>query len=724
MASLAPAGLDLFTIPAAAGRRRIDLHVPGVKCAGCIRTLEGAVRALPGVELARVNFSTRRLTVEWAEDAQTPGQILDAVAAAGFEARPFAPQDAAAAAAGQESRALVKAMAVAGFAMMNIMLLSVSVWSGASGATRDLFHLLSALIAIPTVAYAGMPFFRSAAGALARGRTNMDVPIAIGVLLATGLSLHETLTSGPHAWFDGVVMLLFFLLAGRVLDSLMRDRARAGVAQLLKSSPRGALVLGPDGVPEMRPIDSVAPGMRVLVAAGERLPVDGVVEEGRALLDSALVSGESTPRAVGPGDRLVAGELDLDGPLTVRATAVGEASFIGQMIRLMEAAERGRGPHVRIADRASRLYAPLVHLLALATCIGWLAAGAGWHQALVTAIAVLIITCPCALGLAVPAVQVVAAGRLARGGILLKDGGALERLAEVDMVVLDKTGTLTLGRPVPDGDLPLAGERLARAAGLAARSQHPLARALLAAARAQGVVPLAPAAVREVPGQGMEADGPGGPVRLGRPSFVAPGLGEAPADRLVMAYADAGGPPVLLTFRDPLRPDAAAAIRALAGLGLEVAILSGDRPQAVADVARGLGIARFDGGLAPADKLEALQQLAMAGRRVLMVGDGLNDAPALAAGHASMAPASASDVGQTAADLVFMGESLAAVPEAITVARRADRAVRQNLGFAVGYNLLAVPIAIAGLATPLVAAAAMSTSSILVVANALRVRRA
>jgi Cu2+-exporting ATPase len=724
MATLAPGSLALFTATPRGGLQRLDLHVPGVKCAGCIRKVEAAVRALPGVGLARVNFSTRRLTVEWDDARASAEQILAAVAGAGFEARPFAPEDAVAASAGAESRALVKALAVAGFAMMNIMLLSVSVWSGATGSTRDLFHLVSALIAIPAIAYAGMPFFRSAAQALSRGRTNMDVPISIGVLLATGLSLHETLTSGPHAWFDGVVMLLFFLLAGRVLDSQMRDRARSGIAQLLKSSPRGALVLAADGTAEMRPIDCVAPGMRVLVAAGERLPVDGVVEAGRALIDSSLVTGESSPRAVGPGDRLVAGELDLDGALTLRATAVGEASFLGQMIRMMEAAEGGRGRHVRIADRAARLYAPVVHLLALLTCIGWLLAGAGWHQALVTAIAVLIITCPCALGLAVPAVQVTAAGRLARGGILVKDGGALERLAQVDMVAFDKTGTLTLGRPEPAGALPLGGERLARAAGLAARSQHPLARALLRAAQAEGVAPADPGDVAEVPGQGLTGQGPRGEMRLGRPAFVDPALGQGSGDLPLLAFADGDGPAVILAFDDPLRPDAATAIRACADLGLDVVILSGDRPEAVGAAATRVGVADAIGGMTPADKLAAVSKLAQSGRRVLMVGDGLNDAPALAAGHASMAPATASDVGQTAADLLFMGEGLGAVPEAVRVARLADRVVRQNFALAIGYNLLAVPLAVAGFATPLVAAAAMSTSSILVVANALRLKRA
>ncbi|WP_199556085.1 heavy metal translocating P-type ATPase [Sandaracinobacteroides hominis] len=718
---MASSPLLTFTTEPAPGKRRLDLHVPGVHCANCIRKVEGAVRPLEGITLARVNFSTRRLAVEW-EDAQvTPEAIVEAVEGAGFEARPFNPADAAATEADPQSRRLLTAMAVAGFAAMNIMLLSVSVWSGADGATRHLFHILSAAIAIPAVAYAGRPFFASAWGALRHGRTNMDVPISIGILLATGMSFHEMLTDAPHVWFDAATMLIFFLLVGRYLDSVMRDKARAGVATLMKQAARGALVLGADGTQEYRPIEAVAPGMLVLVAAGERVPVDGVVTEGRSALDSALLTGESLPQAVQPGSLLSAGTLNLDAPLTVKTTAVGEASFLGQVLRMMEAAEGGRARHVRIADRAARLYAPAVHLLALCTFLGWMAAGAGWHQSLLTATAVLIITCPCALGLAVPAVQVTAANLLMQRGVLLKDGGALERLVEADSVLFDKTGTLTLGRPEPAGELPLVEADLARAAGLAARSRHPLSRGLLAAARRQGVVPATLADVREVPGCGMEARVDGVLLRLGRLDWVGAEAGPEGA-LLSLAFRKGDGAAVVLPFHDPLRPDARAAIDAIRTRGLRVGIVSGDRPEAVDAVARELGIDDWHAAMTPADKLDLIRVRARQGRRVLVVGDGLNDAPALAAGHVSMAPSSASDAGQTAADLLFLQDGLMAVPEALSLATAADRHIRQNFAAAIGYNVLAVPIAIAGFATPMIAAIAMSGSSILVVANALRLR--
>jgi Cu2+-exporting ATPase len=724
MATLAPAppgSLDLFVAEAAPGRSRLDLHVPAIHCAGCIRKVEGAVRALPGIAHARVNFTTRRLTAEWDAGALTPDRIVAAVEAAGFEARPFAPADVAAQRQDPASRRLLKAMAVAGFAAMNIMLLSVSVWSGADGATRDLFHLISAAIALPTVAYAGQPFFASAWGALRHGRTNMDVPISIGIVLAVALSLHETFTSGAHAYFDAAVMLLFFLLVGRYLDSMMRDRARAGVATLVKQAAQGALVRSPDGATEYRPIEAVAPGMTVLVAAGTRIPVDGLLLEGRSSIDRSLVTGESLPEPVAPGAQLLAGTLNLDAPLAMKATAVGEASFLAQVVRLMEAAEQGRARYTRIADRAARLYAPAVHLTALLTAIGWLLAGAGLHQALVTAIAVLIITCPCALGLAVPAVQVRAASVLMRRGLLVKDGSALERLAECDTVVLDKTGTLTLGRPTPAGAVPLSPADFALAAGLAAHSRHPLSRALLAAAREAGITPAALGNVSEQPGLGLEAVHQGETLRLGRPDWAG---AEAHADAALLSLAFRRGtaPATLLPFEDPLRPEAAAAVARLKAAGLDVRILSGDRDSAVAAAARALEVELWAGRQSPEGKLDAIRALGREGHKVLVVGDGLNDAPMLAAGHASIAPASASDAGQTAADLLFLGDSLMAVPQALETARRADSHVKQNFTLAIGYNLLAVPIAIAGLATPLIAAVAMSLSSLIVVGNALRLR--
>jgi Cu2+-exporting ATPase len=686
--------------------------VPGMHCAACIAKIEAGLAAIPGIASARANFTNRQVAVDHA-GLISAADIKAAIADIGFEAEPVRDADLA---DGKESRALMRATAIAGFAAMNIMLLSVSVWSGAVGGTRDLFHLLSAIIAIPAIAYAGRPFFRSAWAALRRGRTNMDVPISIGVTLVTALSLFETLTHGADAYFDGAVMLLFFLLVGRLLDNAMRDRARSGVAALLRQTAPGARVANARGGTEWVLAEALKPGMVMVVTAGERLAADGVVESGDSGLDLSLLTGESAPARVCPGDLVHAGTLNLDAPLTVRVTAAGPDTALADIARLMEQAGQGRSRYVRIADRAARWYAPAVHTLALAAFAGWMIAGAGWHAALLIAAAVLIITCPCALGLAVPAAQIVAAGALMRRGVLVKDGSALERLAEVDRALFDKTGTLTLGRPEPiDGDSIPHAVRPAVLA-LARASNHPLSAALRRALEAQEVRPATLTHLAEEPGFGMRGLWDDCPVSLGRPAGASAGL-------MAVAFVADHAPPVIVHFHDALRPDAAATVRRLEQLGLVCSIVSGDRAAAVLPVVRALELTA-QASMRPEEKLAAIARLAANGHKVLMVGDGLNDGPALAAGHASLAPASASDAGQNAADAVFLGDSLAPVATAILVARRTMRVVRQNFALAILYNALAVPLALLGLVTPLVAAIAMSSSSLLVVGNALRLRSA
>ena len=689
--------------------------VAGIKCAGCIAKLEGGLARVEGVANARVNFTTRRVRIDHAAGID-PEALRDAIARIGFPAEPFI--GAAEAAATQESRMLARALGVAGFAAMNIMLLSVGIWSGADPATRNLFHWLSALIALPAVAYAGRPFFTSAWGALRYGRTNMDVPISIGVLLACAMSLYETITHGPHAYFDGAVMLLFFLLAGRLLDSVMRARAEDGVAALQRQTVSRGLVVGSDGNTSWRESGELAPGMILLVAAGERFAADGTVVEGRSSVDRALVTGEAAPEAVAEGGAVLAGTINLDSPLRVKVTAAGDATAIAGIARLMEAASGAKSRYVRIADRAARLYAPAVHSLAFASFVGWMIAGAGVHQALLIAVAVLIITCPCALGLAVPVSQVVAAGALMRRGILIKDGSALERLVEADVALFDKTGTLTLGRPVPSAPFEWTAGEAVVALALARASRHPLSRALATALEAQGVEAAMVDDLAEQPGKGVSGRTGRKLARLGRPDWL--GL-DADGSGLATAFKLGSGDARLLRFEDQVRPGSVAAISRMRALRLAPMLISGDREGAVEDVAKPLGMA-WRAGLSPRDKYALIEELQASGRSVLMVGDGLNDGPALKAAHVSIAPSSASDVGQSAADLLFLGDSLAPVPVAIAAARRTMRVVRQNFGFAIGYNMLAVPLAMAGMVTPLVAALAMSGSSLVVVANALRLR--
>lgn len=695
--------------PAAPAPLHTALSVPGMHCGGCMGKVERALAAVPGVVAARANLTARSVGVDHVAGVAVP-DLVAALAATGFAAQPRATVLEQAPSA---VRPLLAPLAVAAFACMNVMLLSVSVWSGADGATRDLFHWLSALIGVPAIAYAGRPFFASAWGALKHGRTNMDVPISIGVTLATALSFYETVTHGAEAWFDGTLMLLLFLLAGRALDAMMRDRARAGVDALLRQAAPGAMVVAADGTPAWLAATDLAPGMIMRVAAGERLAADGVILRGASRLDRSLLTGESAAVAAKVGDLVLAGTLNEEAPLDVEVRAIGEDTALAEIARLMETAGQSRSRYVRIADRASRLYAPAVHSLAALTFVGWMLAGAGLYKALVIAIAVLIITCPCALGLAVPVAQVVAAGALMKRGVLIKDGSALERLAEVDRMLIDKTGTLTLGRPVPDASAldALTPQEAGVALALASHSRHPLSLGVAEALAARGVKAAPLSEVEEVPGRGVTALWQGIAVSLGRPS--------SPAGGMAAALALGADPVRLIGFADCLRPDAQAALAALRRQGLEASILSGDNAQAVAQVARETGLTA-QASASPQDKHDAIARLTAGGRRVLMVGDGLNDGPALAAAHASIAPGTASDVGRQAADVVFTGTSLMALPRCVSMARATMRVVRQNFALAIVYNLLAVPLAMAGLVTPLIAAVAMSTSSLIVVANSLR----
>lgn len=686
--------------------------VPGMRCAGCIGKIERGLADVPGVAAARVNFSAKRVAVSH-DPGLSETDILRAIERLGFEAQLTAGNPLAEDRG--ETRNLLRALAVAGFGMMNIMLLSVSVWSGAAGVTRDLFHWLSALIAIPVIAYAGRPFFTSAAMALRHRRTNMDVPISIGVLLATGLSLYETVTGGPHAYFDGAVMLLFFLLAGRVLDGMMRDRARDGISALLKRSAPGAMIVRADGSTRWTDARAIEPDAIMLVAAGESLAADGVIESGASSFDLSMLTGESDPQTKSPGDPVLAGTVNLSGPVTVRVTRTGDDTSIADIARLMDEAGQHRSTYVRIADRAARLYAPAVHTLALAALVGWLLAGAGLHQALLIAVAVLIITCPCALGLAVPAAQVVASGALIKRGVLIKDGSALERLAEADHALFDKTGTLTLGEPRPVSLDHLSTSERSVALALAQASRHPISKGMRTGLDSAGAAPARLTDVSETPGEGMAGRWGGIAVALTRPEHAD---GGSLAVKLVI-----GDNVRRIDFTDPLRPAVRDTFDRLARLGISSAILSGDRTAAVGEVAHALDTP-FQAEARPADKVAAIAGLADRGYKVLMVGDGLNDGPALAAAYVSMAPGSASDVGQQAADAVFTSTSLMPVALTVKVARRTMRIVRQNFALAIGYNIVAVPLALAGLVTPLIAAIAMSGSSLIVVGNALRLSRA
>ncbi|MFK4824243.1 cation-translocating P-type ATPase [Paenochrobactrum sp. BZR 588] len=697
------------------GLRQIDLSVPGIHCALCIQTVEKALNAEPQVKYARVNLSSKRVTVRWNEDA-TPPALIDIINKAGYDAHIFE--------LGKEKdevlTRLIIALAVAGFASSNIMLLSVSVWSGAEAATRDLFHWISALIALPTMIFSGRIFYESAWRGLKAGRLNMDFPISVAISLAFIMSLYETIHSGQHAYFDASVSLLFFLLIGRTLDHVMRERARSAVRGLSQFAARGAIVVSENGERNYLPTDEIKPDMQIILAAGERVPVDAKIEDGYSELDCSIATGESLAVPVGPGSDIRAGTLNLTGPLVIRATASASNSFLAEMVRLMDMAEGGRARYRRVADRAAELYAPAVHLTAFSAFLIWMFISGDWYKSIYIGISTLIITCPCALGLSVPIVQVIAARRLFENGIMIKDGSAMERMTEIDHVIFDKTGTLTLGQPWLIGLDKIPAEHLEMAAELSLYSLHPLSRALTKFAAQNQTTRFE--LIEEVPGSGIQAVKDGTTYQLGRREWISNEVSTTPADGPQTCLAINGEIVQVFNFEDRPRADALEAVNKLKKSGLKLGIMSGDKIGVVQSLAKYLGIERFQGEVLPADKTKLVQKISNEGGKVLMVGDGLNDAPALVAAHVSMAPATAADIGRNAADFVFLRESLAAVPVAHAVSHEANKLIRQNFIISIGYNFLAVPFAVLGFVTPLVAALAMSISSIVVISNALRLK--
>jgi len=710
--------LSVYAKPAGKGTLGMELAVDGIACGACIGRIENAVKSVPGVAEARLNFTNRRLHVIWADGSLQPAQILQALEANGYRGHPFVPLRAEKEELA-EARRLTRCLAVAGFAAMNIMLLSVSVWSGnvtdITPETRDFFHWASALIALPAAAYAGRPFFASAWRALRARSLNMDVPISLGVILALAMSLVETANHAEHAYFDSAVMLLFFLLIGRTLDHAMRRKTRAVAGNLaaLKADTAHRIV-GEELVSV--PVAALKAGDRLLVKPGERVPADGAVLNGVSEVDESLITGETSRRRIGAGATIYAGSVNYSGALTLKVTVSNGAALIDEIEKLLEKAASAKSRAMRLADRASRIYAPVVHVTAGLTLVGWLIAGAGIHQAVVTAIAVLIITCPCALALAIPAVQVVASGTLFRTGIILNAGDAIERLARIDTVVFDKTGTLTLPEPSVVNGSSLQPLLLQKAARLALSSRHPLAVALSREATVRTPV----AGAMEEPGRGVRAIIEGVEARLGSADFCdVSTVGTSNASTICFRHGEDFG---VIEIAQSLRPDAINVVTSLRERGLDLRILSGDHVDAVASVAHALGIRHWEAGLKPAEKIARIEEWKANGHCVLMVGDGLNDAPSLAAAHVSLSPISATAVTQAQADAVFMGDNLKPVLDAIVVASRARMLMTENLWLAALYNAVAVPIAIAGAVTPLIAALAMSGSSLLVTLNALRAK--
>jgi Cu2+-exporting ATPase len=680
----------------------LQFSLPTIHCAACIGKIERGLSETVGVQGVRVNLSLKRLSVTGRVSAD---RIMSAVTGLGFEIYPL-DMGALTKARDNQGRALLTRMAVAGFAMMNVMLLSVAIWSGAADATRDMFHLISAAIALPVVVYSAQPFFHSAWQALRVRRLNMDVPISLAIILAAGMSLFETLNGGEHAYFDAALSLTFFLLIGRYMDHRTRSAARSAAKELTALEVHTADRVVAGKVQTVNVAD-LAVGDVVMVPAGARVPVDGALMTLSALLDRSILTGETAAVTATQGSILQAGEINLSAPFEMRATAVGEDSSLRRMAALVETAENARNSYTALADRAAAFYAPVVHLLALVAFVFWLAISGDVRYSLNIAIAVLIITCPCALGLAVPAVSTAAISRLFSHGFLVKHATALERLAEVDHIVFDKTGTLTQPSVLVPGTLDHADRAIVKT--LAQASHHPMSKALVASLTGTDVADLR--GITEISGEGIEAYLGPQTVRLGRGAWLG-------ADFAGLGFQRGDAPPVAFEASETLRPGI---IEALAGLNLPAEVLTGDAAGPAQKLADLLGLPVISDAR-PDDKQRRLDQLAAQGHRVLMVGDGLNDTAALASAHASIAPAKALEASRSAADIVVLKDSFAELPLILAVARATRLLSQQNFAIAAVYNLIAVPVALAGYATPLAAALAMSVSSITVLLNAQRMR--
>jgi Cu+-exporting ATPase len=731
--SAQPAAAPIVGEPSSAPAGRLELDVSGMTCAACAARIQTVLGRLPGVQSAEVSFATASARVRLDPALASPQQVIAAVARAGYQATTASDDPFAHAPAPGGAEALAHRRRFAFAAVFTVPLLAQMIGMALGRHELMLPALVQFLLATPVQIVAAAPFYRGAFAALRGGGANMDVLVALGTTIAWAWSVGATLV-GAHdqLYFESSATVIALVLLGKWLEARARVRTGEALAQLVSLQPPRARVLR-EGGDILTPVDAVWPDDRLAVRPGEAFPVDGVVESGESSADERMLTGESLPVDKRVGDPVRAGTLNGAGHLVVRATAVGRATALAGIVRLVREAQSSRAPVQRLADRVSGVFVPAVLAVAALTFLGWLAVGLAPAQALLPALAVLVIACPCALGLATPAAMMVGIGEGSRAGILVRDAAALEHARALEVLVVDKTGTLTEGRPEvvavrPFGNL---GDRdlLAVASALGACSTHPLALALASAAPSPAAASVEQ--VESVTGAGLRGRVDGRRVALGRTDWLDETGAAMPAGchwpasdgRTWIGVAVDGQAVGAIALADRLREDSAAAVAALRASGIEVVMLSGDDPAVAGRIAREAGIDRWQGRCDPAAKAAEIRRLQAEGRRVGMVGDGINDAPALAAADVSFAIGSGSGVALAAADLTLLGSRLSQVVDAIALSRATLSKVRQNLVFAFGYNVLGIPLAAAGLLNPVVAGAAMALSSVCVVLNALALRR-
>ncbi len=710
-----------FALPTDKNSFSINLMIEGLHCAACVWLIENVLKKQPSVTKARINMTSKRLYLEWSGDKNIGNDLVKLIFNLGYRLVPF---DAEFLLASEKKYdgSMLKALAVAGFATGNVMLISVALWANNSlqmgVATRNLLYWVSALIALPAIVYSGRIFVISAFDSLKAKRMNMDVPIAVAIFLASIISIFEAINKGEHAYFDSVIMLIFFLLIGRYLDFSARRKAFSITGDLMMLSGISATIIL-DGKHKVIASKDLQKDMILSVAMGERIAADGLIIKGEGEIDTSVITGESLPKKYVIGNEVFAGMVNIGDALQVRITKAREETLLAKIVAMVEQIETGKNYYTKIADVVAKYYTPIVHLIALITFAIWcFVFGIGWHHALLNAAAVLIITCPCALALAVPVVQIVAAGRLLKQGILIKNSEALEKLNKVDTIVFDKTGTLTVGKPKLVANDQIVGEKILQlSASMAAASKHILSQALVQNFKGE----ILNLEVKEIAGMGLIANYNGEEMRLGNTRHCQQTIEVKDDDSLSKIYFKYQNQITIFTFQDQLRSDAEAVIKQLKNYNL--ILLSGDKKSVVEATTKQLGIKEYYFEKTPDQKLEILKKLKAANKNILMVGDGINDAPSLMLADVSISPSSASDISKNIADIIFQNEKLQPILEAIHTAKKSNQIIKQNLGFALFYNLIAVPFAMMGFVVPLFAALAMSSSSIVVVLNALRIKR-
>ncbi|HVW71493.1 MAG TPA: cation-translocating P-type ATPase [Steroidobacteraceae bacterium] len=698
--------------------------VEGMRCAACSRSVSRAIGDLPGVARVSVNVATQRAVVDWDPGKTTLPQICAAVAAAGFK---VAPLEGAAASSRRraERRAALKRIGLAGLGMMQTMMFVYCLYAGGShgidSGIAQYLKVAGMLIATPVLWYSGAPFFRGAWSDLRRRALGMDVPVALALALAYGASVINTLRGTGEIYFDSVTMFIFFLLAGRFVELAVRQRNLSATEALARSLPASVARLEADGSTRRVAPEQVRAGDRLWIPKGAVVPVDAGLIEAEARVQESLLTGESSAILKRAGATVLGGSVNVGHAIKVEALRPVEDSMLAHIVRLLERTQAERPTMARGADRIAAWFVLVTVALALGVAVLW-----WWIEparALPAALAVLVVTCPCALSLATPAAFAAATTRLAKSGLLVTRPDALERLARADLVVLDKTGTLTSGAPVVQVTSTHSGlsraDALQIAAALEFVSDHPIATAFRPFVSPDRVA----VAIREFAGKGVEGTVDGRLWRLGRADFVAQLGGDRPDDSAGGVLGSAAGVAATFAISDGLRDGAKNAVSQLRELGLQVVIASGDDPKVARDVGRQLDVQEAYGHLKPEEKLAFVRRREEAGARVLMVGDGINDGPVLAAASVSCALADGSAIAQAAADLLLLNESLTTLAQSIRTARQMRGVIRQNLTWSLLYNLAAVPLAAAGWIAPWVAAIGMSTSSLLVVLNAARLAR-